>query len=255
MKILFTICARAGSKGVAGKNIRDFCGYPLLYTTLAAYDLFLRKYGAGIEAALAINTDSEILVNQMRTTKLTFSHVPRSPGLAGDTASKIEVIAETLLVMEQRTGVYFDLVVDIDLTSPLRKAEDIKNVIMALLNNPQADAAMTVTEPRRNAYFNQLSTNQYGFLSAVVPSNYVTRQQAPPVYDANASIYAYRPSYLKSNDGILLHGRVAPSMMTDTAILDIDSEEDFELMQLVAEHFYSNFLEFREVRDHVREII
>ncbi len=255
MKILFTICARAGSKGVSGKNIRDFCGYPLVYTTLSAYDLFLRKYGAGIEAALAINTDSDVLVGQMRTTKLNFSHVPRTPELAGDLAAKIDVIAQTLSVMEQRTGVYFDLVVDLDLTSPLRKAEDIKNVIMTLLNVPHADAAMTVTEPRRNAYFNQLSTNQYGFLSAVVPSNFVTRQQAPPVYDANASLYAYRPDYLHRNDGVLLHGNVVASMMTDTAILDIDSEEDFELMQIVAEHFYSNFLEFREVRDHIKEII
>ena len=46
MNILFTICARAGSKGVKSKNARDFLGYPLVYYTLSVYDGFCRNYEA-----------------------------------------------------------------------------------------------------------------------------------------------------------------------------------------------------------------
>ena len=43
MNILFTICGRAGSKGIKNKNIRKFVGKPLPYYTISAIDLFLKK--------------------------------------------------------------------------------------------------------------------------------------------------------------------------------------------------------------------
>ena len=41
MNILFTICGRAGSKGIKNKNIRHFCGYPLAYYYLAVIVLLV----------------------------------------------------------------------------------------------------------------------------------------------------------------------------------------------------------------------
>ena len=59
MNSLVTICARAGSKGVKSKNIRDFLGYPICWYTLAAYRLFLARAGADYGAFdLAVNTDA-----------------------------------------------------------------------------------------------------------------------------------------------------------------------------------------------------
>ena len=66
MNVLFTICARAGSKGVKGKNTRQFCGIPLAAYTVAAFRLFRQRFGAAYdEILLAVNTDSPLFTEQM----------------------------------------------------------------------------------------------------------------------------------------------------------------------------------------------
>ena len=42
--------------------------------------------------------------------------------------------------------------------------------------------------------------------------------------------------------------------MKDTAVLDIDSEEDFVLMQFIAKYLYENYPEFAQVRDNIRSV-
>ena len=138
MTILFTICARAGSKGVKSKNARDFCGYPILYSTLSAFDLFRKRYGSGDDITLAINTDSDVVIDQASKTNVPHIIVRREESLAGDFAPKISVIADTLAKAEAMLGKQFDCVVDMDLTSPLRKVEDIHNIIEAAFSIPHA---------------------------------------------------------------------------------------------------------------------
>ncbi len=256
MNLLFTVCARAGSKGVKSKNMRDFLGYPILYTTLSAYDLYVKKYLAeGDSATLVINTDAPQLIEQANGTCVPFIHIPRKESLAGDRAPKISVIADTLDAAEKVTGKHFDMVIDMDLTSPLRKPSDIAGIIAALAGNCQAQVAMSVTEARRNPYFNQLTVDPDGFMHTAIASSFVARQEAPTVVDANASLYSYRPDYLRNNDGILLHGKVIPWEMEDTAVLDIDSERDFMLLGVLAEWFFANSEPFAEVRNNIPNIL
>lgn len=254
--ILAIICARAGSKGVKGKNVRDFLKFPIGYYTFAAYDLFCSRYGTRYGGfTLALNTDSDDLVTQFSRTTAEYIVVPRKDALAGDRVSKIDVIRDTLSAMEERTEEEYDVVLDMDLTSPLRKAEDIKNVLDALIENPTADVALSVTEPRRNPYFNQLVKGRNGFLTTAIQSNFIARQQAPDVFDANASLYAYRPGYLKNENDIFLNAKLVGSMMDDTGILDIDSERDFRLMEVIARYLYETEPAFGEVRENIERIL
>ncbi|MDO4566038.1 MAG: acylneuraminate cytidylyltransferase family protein [Oscillospiraceae bacterium] len=252
MRILTTICARAGSKGLKSKNTREFLGRPLCAYTLSAYRLFLERFGAQYgDFALALNTDSEALKEQFARSNTPFICVPRSEDLAGDSVPKPDVIRETLAFCEQIGGEEYDAVLDLDLTSPLRRAVDIKNCLDAFLASPGAEIALTLTEARRNPRFNQLVKNEEGFYEAAIKSDFVARQQAPEVFDANASIYVYSPAYLKGSSRIFLKAHLAASMMPDTAVLDIDSERDFELMGLLAGYFYKTDAEFCEVRDNI----
>ena len=255
MNILFTICARAGSKGVKSKNARDFCGYPILYSTLSAFDLFAKRYAAGDDLTLAINTDSDVVIDQASKTTVPHIIVRREESLAGDFAPKISVIADTLNKAESMLGKSFDCVVDMDLTSPLRKVEDIHNIIEAAFSNPSCDLALSVANARRNPYFNLFALGDDGLIHVAIPSNYVARQQAPRVFDANASLYAYKPHYLKNNDGVILHANIAYAVMKDTAVLDIDSEEDYEMMGIIGEYFYSHDEALAEVHEHIPEIL
>lgn len=236
MNILVTICARAGSKGVKSKNIREFCGRPLLYYTLAAYRDFINNRPEGTErVVLALNTDSRELVGQMDRAGGEYLLIERTDELAGDTVSKFDVIRDTLLKAEERTTLRFDVVLDLDLTSPIRTWEDIAGTVAALLADDGADIAYSVTGARRSPYFNMVCGKENGYYGTILESGATARQQTPVCYDMNASIYAYRRQHLLTGS---MHQRNAVIWkMKDTGILDIDSEEDFELLEVIFRHF------------------
>ena len=248
MNILFTICARAGSKGVKGKNTRQFCGIPLAAYTVAAFRLFRQRFGAAYdEMVLAVNTDSPLLIEQMEGTAVEYFYVPRVQELAGDNVAKKNVIRDTLVRCEEKACRTFDVVLDLDLTSPLRRVDDIKGTLEALDQDAGADIAYSVTSSRRSPYFNMVAKKEDGYYHTVTETEYTTRQQCPACFDMNASIYAYRRGYT-------LEERILPRkevvwQMKDTGILDIDSEDDFELMEVLAEYFYQKYPAYGEIRE------
>lgn len=244
--ILFTICARAGSKGVKGKNTKIFCGRPLAAYTVAAYELFRQQYQTAYgELTLAVNTDSELLLQQLDGLKTEYLYIPRTEELAGDVVSKKDVIRDTLLKCEQKANTAYDVLIDLDLTSPLRTVDDIRGTLETLWRSEGADIAYSVTPSRRSPYFNMVAKGEDGYYHTVMQTAFTTRQQCPACYDMNASIYAYQRAYT-------LAERVMPRkeevwQMKDTGILDIDSEEDFELMEVLAKYLFQKYPAYGEI--------
>lgn len=248
MKVLFTICGRAGSKGIKNKNLRDFLGKPLAYYTVSAIDLYL-KQNNDLEYDIAINSDSDKLLemmdkNPMRKVEL----IERDPSLGGDTVGKVDVIFNCLEIMEARKKCKYDMVVDLDITSPLRRVQDIARVITTH-QETGADVTTTVVTARRNPYFNQVKKVEQGY-KKVIDSNFTARQQAPEIFDMNASIYVYKPEFLSSGKGVL-DGYVECVEMYDTGILDLDHINDMELMQVIAKYLFDNEEEFAEVYKNI----
>lgn len=234
MNILFTVCGRAGSKGIKGKNFRDFLGIPLLYYTFAAIILYRDKHPEH-QVDVALNTDSPEMIAMIEgNDAIQAIIVPRKEELAGDTAAKKPVIADTLNETENLKNIKYDMVVDCDITSPLRTVEDIETLIEKA-GSFEYDVVFSVVESRRNPYFNMVKENRDGTVSLVVPSEYTARQQAPAIYDMNASLYAYKPEFLQT-ETMILHGKCGVTKMEDTAVLDLDHENDFELMQVIANY-------------------
>ena len=63
MNILFTLCGRAGSKGVRGKNARDFMDIPLCWYSMAGIALYIQRYKSENDNIdIVLNTDSEDLI-------------------------------------------------------------------------------------------------------------------------------------------------------------------------------------------------
>lgn len=229
--ILFTICARAGSKGLREKNIQKLNNRPLVEYTLEAYQQFLLKYEQEFSyITLAINTDSEILVEQIKDFGIPCLFTKRKEELAGDVVGKTDVIADTLMQVEQKKETKYDYVVDLDLTSPIRTEEDIKGVLSLVIENPECNYAYSVVESRRNPYFNIVCKGEDGFYRTVIQGNYTCRQQVPKCYDMNASIYAMSRALLlnpKEERKSLIW------IMEDMGVLDIDSERDLKLMEII----------------------
>lgn len=248
MNILFTLCGRAGSKGVKGKNAREFCGYPLVWYSMAAIALYKAEVEDKDEIDVVLNTDSELLIDLVQQAhELPVSILRRDESLAGDKAPKVSVILDCLNRAEQMYGKQYDVVVDLDITSPLRTVEDIRYAIERKIQRPEVDVVYSVTHARRNPYFNMVK-EENGFFCKAIPSSFTTRQEAPTFYDMNASIYAYSPKALRKKDHpTFFNSNCDAVVMCDTGILDIDSEEDYDLMQVIADFLWVNKDGFKEI--------
>lgn len=255
MNILFTICGRAGSKGVKNKNIKDFLGVPLVYYTLAAIKLTAEQLGQNTGCYVALNTDSRELVELVTAQKaLAVDVLWRDESLGGDTVPKVAVIKDCYERAVKLHGIEIDMVVDLDITSPLRCARDVANAVKTKQQRPDVDVVYSVTTARRNPYFNMVKREGEYFVKAV-PSAFTSRQQAPEFFDMNASIYAYSTRALREKDSAIFFNDGAYAiMMKDTAVLDIDSEEDYELMEVIADYLYKRYEEFAQVKEEAERI-
>lgn len=249
MNILFTLCGRAGSKGVKGKNARDFLNIPLVWYSMAGIALYIERHkGANDNIDIVCNTDSEDLITLVENvTVLNVIPLRRDESLAGDRVPKTAVILDCLKRSEKFFNRNYDMVVDLDITSPLRKVEDIANAIKRKAERPEVNVVYSVAPARRNPYFNMVKEKDGYFVDAF-PSQYTTRQEAPIFYDMNASIYAYNAYALSTKDLITFFNENCDAIvMQDTGILDIDSEEDYELMQVIASYLFNNVEGFKEI--------
>lgn len=256
MKVLFTVCGRAGSKGLKNKNIGDFLGIPLVYYTLAAILLYKEQLTSEDEVYVSVNTDSKELVELVRKqNQLPVHVVNRKPELGGDQVPKVSVIKDTLLHAQDEFDTEFDMVVDLDITSPLRRIQDIVAIIEKKHTNSHFDVVFSVVPSRRNPYFNMVE-KVGDYFERAVKSDFATRQQAPEMYDMNASMYAYAPGALlnKSADTFFLSNTSAV-VVPDTAVLDIDSSEDSELMQVVAKYFYEISNDFAIIKNKAKSLV
>lgn len=251
MNVLFTICGRAGSKGIKNKNLKDFLGLPLSFYTISAIDLFI-KNNPQHKCEIVLNTDSDGLIALFRNKScLPIEIIERAPELGADNTPKVSVIQNSYTVIKERLNTDYDMVVDLDITSPLRTLKDIEALIEKKLNS-DADVVFSVTDSRRNPYFNMVMKTENGY-ERVMKSNFNSRQEAPEIYDMNASMYAYSPMFLNSGKGIF-EGKCDVIKMMDTAVLDIDNENDFDFMEIIAEYLFAQNEDMKTIQENIKNL-
>ena len=241
MKVLVTICGRAGSKGVGNKNFRLFLEEPMIYYTIKAAKLFKEK-NQNIGIDICLNSDNEIAKKIALEENLFF--VERPNELASDTASKVDAIRDVLLKMEKNENKRYNYIIDLDITSPLRKVSDIENILNKEIET-QSDVVFSVVPSRRNPYFNMVEKLKDDKIVFSKPSSYVRRQDTPEVYDMNASIYCYKRDTLAHYKIDPFNEKIDIIVMKDTYVLDIDHEEDFNIMECLIKNYYKD--EFKEI--------
>lgn len=228
MNILFTICGRAGSKGFKNKNLKEMNGVPLVFYTLATIRGYADHHPENV-VSIAVNTDSEPLMELIKKQKnFQIYFIERKEALAGDVVPKVAVIQDTYKQLADKN---LDVIIDLDITSPYRRVVDIENIIEEY-SKGRYDIVFSVVQARRSPYFNMVEKKEDGFFRKICQSAYTARQQAPQSFELNASIYAYKPRFLTGTiDRTILDYQCGISIMPDFLVLDIDSEEDFEMMQ------------------------
>lgn len=244
MNILFTLCGRAGSKGLKSKNLLSILDKPLIDYGISLIELYIDTH-PNDQVHIALNTDSDELKKQAISRNSEIVIIERTEELANDTVGKIEVIRDTFFKMKQKKEVIYDFIIDLDLTSPLRTLPDLNGLIEKYMNSQNTDLIFSVVPSRRNPFFNmvKLDGNQ---VSLAIKSQFTSRQQAPDVYDINGSMYLYKPLFLENNT-YLFDGIIDLFVMKDYKVLDIDDKEDFEWMNFLMPKFLSDDPELKRV--------
>ena len=223
MKILCTICARAGSKGVANKNLRLINNKPLIVYSIE------QAIATKLFDQIVVSSDSKEIREVALANGATFC-VDRPAELATDTAPKLPAIKHCVENAEGKFG-QFEVIIDLDATAPLRESSDIIGAL-ELLQSAQADNVITGTPAHRSPYFNLVETDANGIVSlSKPPANVVARRQdSPQCFDMNASIYVWRRQALFANEN-LFTGNTRLFVMPRERSLDIDSQADFEMVE------------------------
>lgn len=227
MSILCTICARGGSKGVPNKNVRPLLNKPLIVYTIE------QALASGQIDRVVVSTDSEEIAAIARQAG---AEVPflRPKDLATDDAPKIPVVQHALKFYIEKLRFKPDYVVDLDPTSPLRINEDIEKCIDLITNGVDVDSVITGYRSNKNPYFNmvEIDRDRFAYLSKRLEKEITRRQDAPAVFAMNASIYVWKRDILL-NQASFFSGKIRLIEMPEERSIDIDSEIDFKLVELI----------------------
>jgi len=224
--VLCTICARGGSKGVKNKNIKELNGKPLI-----AYTIEQAKE-SGLFDHIVISTDCDDIASiaQEYGAEVFFK---RSADMASDTAGKLDVIRDAFIRSEEHYKTSFDYLIDLDATAPLRNVEDIINSFKQFMENDN-DNLITAMPGRRSPYFNLVEQNKEGkvYLSKILDSTIVRRQDAPNSYDMNASIYIWKKDVILNEKSLFLE-KTGLYVMPEERSIDIDTELDYKFVEFL----------------------
>lgn len=226
--ILLTIAARAGSKGIKNKNIRKLCGIPLIGHTIKQ----AIKWGKADK--IICTTDSKKIAF---IAKKYGACVPflRPAELAGDCTGKLDVLRHALTEVEKIYNKKYQIIVDLDVTAPIRKISDIDNAYNLFIRK-HPNSVFSVTNSHKNPYFNMVEIRNNGFAKLVKKPrcSIKRRQDAPSTYDMNASIYVYNRKFLLNKDTISpVTNYSVPIIMEDISSFDIDTEKDFQFIEFL----------------------
>ena len=221
MNLLALIPARGGSKGIPRKNIRSFCGKPLLQWS--------------IEAALSSSSVDQVVVSTddpeiAQVALASGAEVPflRPPELSSDSAPGIAAVLHALDQLPYVTDVLL-----LQPTSPLRTVHDIESIV-ALRNKALCESVVSLTPCAKHpAWMYNLASDQRldPFLQEQAPP---CRQQLSMVYVLNGALYLASRSFLETEQAFISPDTVGYVMPPERSV-DIDTPLDWQWAEFLME--------------------
>lgn len=217
MNVLAIIPARGGSKGVPDKNIRPIAGKPLI-----AYAIDCAKESRLVHH-IVVSTDSPKIAN------IVGGHgaeiLMRPSDLAQDDTPMPPVLLHVLDTLQDK-GQHYDLVVLLQVTSPIRTGQDIDHVVEMFVSAPDLEAVISVVpiDDVHPARMYTLNEDQW-MIPYIESGEEARRQDLPVVYYRNGCIYAIRSEILKDKKSLMVKNKKA-YIMPAKWLANIDDERD-----------------------------
>ncbi len=215
-KTLFIIPARGGSKGIPHKNIKDFCGRPLITYTID----IARKFTD--DQHICVSTDDQKIVSVVENYGLKVPFI-RPAELATDTASTNEVLLHAIKFYEEQ-GLFYDQIVLLQPTSPLRKEEHIKEALK--LFSKKLDMVVSVCKTDVGSVL--CKDDEAGFIKPIFNKDQSRRQDTATLYVYNGAIYIINVKSLKDR-GLSNFDKKIKYIMPQEYSVDIDTLFDWSL--------------------------
>lgn len=223
MHNLAIIPARSGTKGLKDKNIKQLDGKPLLaYTIEAALD-------SGMFAEIHVSTDSN---DYAEVAKEYGAKVPflRPVELATDESDTWETVRYVIKTYKS-LGWKFDTIALLQPTSPLRRANHIKEAYNLYIKN-NANSVMSVCEVEHSPLWSNVLPENFSLKDFILPENDLRRQDLPTYYRQNGAIYIEDVDLI-INRGNLLGDASYAYIMDKRSSIDIDDDIDFAIAELL----------------------
>ena len=141
-----------------------------------------------------------------------------------------DVILYALKQAEKITKIKYDVIVDLDVTSPLRSRTDIKNCLR-IFNKKKPLNLFSVNVSKKNPYFNMVEKRNGTYKLIKNTKKYVARQKTPKVYDMNASIYIWNRKTLFKKE--IFTKKTEIYEMPFERSIDIDTKNDLDISKYI----------------------
>lgn len=222
MKPYAIITARGGSKRVPGKNIRDFCGKPIIAYSIEA------ALKSGLFEEVMVSTDSEEIAAIGRNSGASVPFM-RSEKTSNDYADTTDVLNEVIEMYGKR-GITFNEFCCIYPTAPFITPEKLRESYQ-LLQDEDVYNVIPMTSfsfpPQRGM---RLKDN--GFIEPVDPVGINARSQdLPVVYHDCGQFYWMKTEKYLENDNIL-DNHTKPYFVPESEVQDIDNESDWKMAEI-----------------------
>jgi N-acylneuraminate cytidylyltransferase len=219
MSRIAIITARGGSKRIPKKNIKDFCGKPIIaYSIQAAIE-------SGLFDEVMVSTDSKEIadISIKYGAKVPFM---RSEATSGDYATTEDVLLEVLSEYEHR-GMSFDVLCCLYPTAPFVTASKLNQAIKLL---DDSDAVVPVVKfsfpPQRGI------VNRNGYLAYQFPECAMTRSQdLEPIYHDCGQFYFCKVDALKKERDLIC-SRSVMIEISEEQVQDIDNDSDWAIAEM-----------------------
>lgn len=153
----------------------------------------------------------------------------RPAELASDSAGSQEVIQHAM-DWYSAEGKIFDVVVLLQVTSPLRRAKHVKEALA--LWHKEIDMVVSVKETDSNPYYVLFEEDETGFLQKSKTGDFTRRQDCPKVYEYNGAVYVISVSSFLQK-GLKNFNQKRKLLMTKRDSVDIDDILDLKFAEIL----------------------
>lgn len=221
-KVLGVIPARAGSRGIPGKNLRELKGKPLIVYSIeeGLRSRFIDR--------LIVSTDSPEIARVASRYRAWIPFI-RPAELSGDDVPMMPVLKHAVEALEEE-GLHFETVVCLQPTSPFRKAMHIDSAVERYFDG-SCDVLVSVCPVKEHPFWMVRVEGGAGRPYTREGWSYTSRQKLPELFRLNGAIYVFSRDIIEARS--TLPDEICVYEMSERDSVDIDDEFDWLLAETI----------------------